>query len=70
LHFGLPPHLGRCHGARAAVLRHAVGWDGFARVGFAAAPFHGPDFDTLKAKLKSTVIFDGRNLYDPVLSKA
>jgi UDPglucose 6-dehydrogenase len=29
--------------------------------------FRSPDFDTLKAKLKSPVIFDGRNLYDPVL---
>ena len=29
--------------------------------------FRSPDFDTLKAKLKNPVIFDGRNLYDPVL---
>jgi UDPglucose 6-dehydrogenase len=27
--------------------------------------FRSPDFDTLKAKLKTPVIFDGRNLYDP-----
>jgi UDPglucose 6-dehydrogenase len=27
----------------------------------------GPDFNTLKAKLKNPVIFDGRNLYDPAL---
>jgi UDPglucose 6-dehydrogenase len=26
-----------------------------------------PDFDTLKAKLKTPVIFDGRNLYDPTM---
>jgi UDPglucose 6-dehydrogenase len=26
-----------------------------------------PDFDTFKAKLKTPVIFDGRNLYDPVM---
>jgi UDPglucose 6-dehydrogenase len=26
-----------------------------------------PNFDTLKAKLKTPVIFDGRNLYDPAL---
>jgi len=26
-----------------------------------------PDFDILKAKLKSPVIFDGRNLYDQLL---
>ena len=29
--------------------------------------FRSPDFDTLKAKLKNPVIFDGRNLYDPKL---
>ncbi len=29
--------------------------------------FRSPDFDILKAKLKNPVIFDGRNLYDPVL---
>ena len=28
--------------------------------------FRSPDFDNLKAKLKTPVIFDGRNLYDPV----
>lgn len=27
--------------------------------------FRSPDFDNLKAKLKTPVIFDGRNLYDP-----
>ncbi len=27
--------------------------------------FRSPDFDDLRAKLKSPVIFDGRNLYDP-----
>jgi UDPglucose 6-dehydrogenase len=27
--------------------------------------FRSPNFDTLKAKLKQAVIFDGRNLYDP-----
>jgi len=27
--------------------------------------FRAPDFDAIKAKLKSPVIFDGRNLYDP-----
>ena len=29
--------------------------------------FRSPDFDELKAMLKSPVIFDGRNLYDPVV---
>jgi len=27
--------------------------------------FRSPDFDAIKAKLKTPVIFDGRNLYDP-----
>ena len=27
--------------------------------------FRSPDFDTIRAKLRSPVIFDGRNLYDP-----
>ena len=27
--------------------------------------FRSPDFDTIKSSLKSPVIFDGRNLYDP-----
>ena len=27
--------------------------------------FRSPDFDALKATLKTPVIFDGRNLYDP-----
>jgi UDPglucose 6-dehydrogenase len=29
--------------------------------------FRSPDFDTIRSKLKSPVIFDGRNLYDPAL---
>ena len=29
--------------------------------------FRSPNFDTIKAKLKTPVIFDGRNLYDPAL---
>jgi UDPglucose 6-dehydrogenase len=28
--------------------------------------FRSPDFDLLKAKLKSPIIFDGRNLYEPL----
>jgi UDPglucose 6-dehydrogenase len=27
--------------------------------------FRSPNFDNIKAKLKTPVIFDGRNLYDP-----
>jgi len=29
--------------------------------------FRSPDFDHIKASLKTPVIFDGRNLYDPHL---
>jgi UDPglucose 6-dehydrogenase len=29
--------------------------------------FRNPDFDAIKAALKSPLIFDGRNIYDPVL---
>jgi UDPglucose 6-dehydrogenase len=32
--------------------------------------FRAPDFDAVKAALKSPVIFDGRNLYDPAKVKA
>ena len=28
--------------------------------------FRSPDFDMIKQSLKSPVIFDGRNIYDPV----
>ena len=31
--------------------------------------FRSPDFDNLKKQLKSPVIFDGRNLYDPAFMK-
>ncbi len=32
--------------------------------------FRSPDFETIKAKLKTPVIFDGRNLYDPATPRA
>jgi len=32
--------------------------------------FRSPDFDVVKAKLASAVIFDGRNLYDPAVVKS
>ncbi len=32
--------------------------------------FRSPDFDAIKAKLKTPVIFDGRNLYDPKFVRA
>ena len=31
--------------------------------------FWMPDFDDIKSKLKHPVIFDGRNIYDPMLMK-
>ena len=32
--------------------------------------FRSPDFSTIKAKLKAPVIFDGRNMYDPLLVRS
>lgn len=32
--------------------------------------FRSPDFDTLKARLKAPVVFDGRNLYDPAFPRS
>jgi UDPglucose 6-dehydrogenase len=32
--------------------------------------FRGQDFDTLRSKLRSPLLFDGRNLYDPALVRA
>jgi UDPglucose 6-dehydrogenase len=32
--------------------------------------FRAPDFEAIKAKLKSAVVFDGRNLYDPAHPRA
>jgi UDPglucose 6-dehydrogenase len=32
--------------------------------------FRSPNFDNIKAKLKTPVIFDGRNLYDPALVRS
>ena len=29
--------------------------------------FRSPDFETIRDKLANAVIFDGRNIYDPVL---
>ena len=31
--------------------------------------FRSPDFDVIKAKLKSGIIFDGRNIFDPALPR-
>jgi UDPglucose 6-dehydrogenase len=32
--------------------------------------FKSPDFDFIKSSLRSPVVFDGRNLYDPALMAA
>jgi UDPglucose 6-dehydrogenase len=32
--------------------------------------FQSADFETIKSKLKSPAIFDGRNIYDPAFMKA
>jgi UDPglucose 6-dehydrogenase len=32
--------------------------------------FRAPDFEVMKAKLKSAVVFDGRNLYEPAHPRA
>jgi UDPglucose 6-dehydrogenase len=32
--------------------------------------FRSPDFDDMKKRMKSPVVFDGRNLYDPVMMQA
>ena len=45
--------LSACEGADALVI--VTEWK----------EFRSPDFDVIKAKLKSPVIFDGRNLYEP-----
>ena len=31
--------------------------------------FRSPDFDDMKKRLKSPVVFDGRNLYDPAMMR-
>jgi UDPglucose 6-dehydrogenase len=31
--------------------------------------FRSPDFDDMKRRLKAPIVFDGRNLYDPVLMR-
>jgi len=32
--------------------------------------FRGQDFEAMRARLKSPLLFDGRNLYDPALARA
>jgi UDPglucose 6-dehydrogenase len=58
--FGNEPRLALVSSAEAAL----EGADALAIV-TEWQEFRSPDFDLIKAKLKSPVIFDGRNLYDP-----
>ena len=63
--FGAAPHLtyassplAACDGADAVIV--VTEWK----------EFRSPDFADMKARLKSAVMFDGRNLYDPALVRA
>ena len=63
--FGAAPHLtyassplAACDGADAVIV--VTEWK----------EFRSPDFADMKARLKSAVMFDGRNLYDPAQVKA
>jgi UDPglucose 6-dehydrogenase len=62
--FGERPDLALCTRAREAL----EGADALAIV-TEWKEFRSPDFDNLKKQLKSPVIFDGRNLYDPAMMK-
>ena len=63
--FGERPDLALCSRARVKTLEGA---DALAIV-TEWKEFRSPDFDNLKKQLKSPVIFDGRNLYDPAMMK-
>src|SRR5262245_20704548 len=58
--FGERPDLSLVKNAEAAL----AGADALAIV-TEWQEFRSPDFDTIKARLKTPTIFDGRNLYDP-----
>jgi len=64
------PECGRIYGSRAGLTlcksseETLVGADALAIV-TEWREFRSPDFDQIKAALKTPVIFDGRNLYDP-----
>jgi UDPglucose 6-dehydrogenase len=62
--FGERPDLTLCTRARETL----EGADALAIV-TEWKEFRSPDFDNLKKQLKSPVIFDGRNLYDPAMMK-
>ena len=62
--FGERPDLVLCNRARETL----EGADALAIV-TEWKEFRSPDFDNFKKQLKSPVIFDGRNLYDPLLMK-
>ena len=64
------PECARIYGARADLtlckssVETLTGADGLAIV-TEWREFRSPDFDSIKSTLKTPVIFDGRNLYDP-----
>jgi len=60
--YGVRPDLALSESAEAAL----AGADALA-ICTEWQEFRSPDFDTLREKLASAVIFDGRNLYDPAL---
>jgi len=62
--FGERPDLTFCSRARETL----EGADALAIV-TEWKEFRSPDFDNLKKQLKSPVVFDGRNLYDPAMMK-
>jgi UDPglucose 6-dehydrogenase len=62
--FGERPDLTLCTRARETL----EGADALAIV-TEWKEFRSPDFDNLKKQLKSPVVFDGRNLYDPAMMK-
>ena len=63
--FANNPKVGIC----ASALEALEGADALAIV-TEWQEFRSPDFAALKSKLKTPAIFDGRNLYDPVVLKA
>jgi len=63
--FGERPDLVLCNRARETI----EGADALTIV-TEWKEFRSPDFDTIKAKLKTPVIFDGRNLYEPAVVRS
>ena len=66
---GSAPHLRRASPISRCAARARETLDGADALAIVTEwkEFRSPDFDNLKKQLKSPVIFDGRNLYDPAL---